>query len=444
MKRLIHDQLIQWKNNPQRKPLLLLGARQIGKTYSLKEFGITAFPQMHYLNFEEHPELKDIFLPNLDPARILQEIEFFLDTSINIETDLLVLDEIQHCGEALTSLKYFYENMPDLACCGAGSLLGINFSDSPFPVGKVTILDMYPMSFKEFLLAAGDKGYAVLENFDLETGIPEMVHKHLWNRLKQYFIVGGLPEAVRTYLEYQDDFYEATKHVRSVQYDLQIAYLADMAKHAGKQNSMHLTRVWENVPAQLGHQQDGSATRYRIKGVIPGVKEYSRLAGTIDWLKTAGLVLQVPIANRAGLPFRGYTKENEFKLYMFDVGMLGSLARIQPSVLWDYDYGSYKGFFAENFVAQEFRSSGVTDLISWKENTAEVEFLLEHQGQIIPVEVKSGWRTQAKSLKSFGDKYDPPVRIILSARNMELKLDKGIWKIPLYLASELPSLLESQ
>ena len=201
---------------------------------------------------------------------------------------------------------------------------------------------------------------------------------------------------------------------------------------------MHIDRLWRHVPAQLAREQNGSATKFKFKGVIPGIKGYSKLSGCIDWLQTAGLIIKVHIVNSGNLPFSAYIKENCFKLYLFDVGILGAISKLPPKTILDYEYGSYKGYFAENFVAQEFLFSGVEDIYSWREKTAEVKFLREIEGNVLPVEIKSGWVTHAKSLKVFAEKYNPIYKTVMSANNLYFDQDNKILRYPLYMASRFP------
>lgn len=440
MKRNIEHKLTQWKNSQNKKPLILKGARQVGKTYSLLEFAKKNYSSVHYINFEKYEKVNHIFSKDLNPKRILNELNFYLNTSIQIEKDILILDEIQQASRALTSLKYFNEEIPGLSICAAGSLLGLTLNYESFPVGKVEFLDMYPMSFEEFLEGIEDTKSIDYLNHAFHQGkkLPDIVHDHLWEQLKIYFVVGGLPEVVQTYQENKDDLFIALSKVRKKQNDLILAYNADMAKHSGKQNAMHIERVWRNIPSQLAKDMNGSAPKFSFKGIIPGINRYSRLAGSIDWLSTAGMIIKTPIVNQGKIPFSAYMKENYFKVFLFDVGILGALCDLPPKSILDYDYGTYKGYFAENFVAQSFMSSGVNPLYSWRENTAEVEFLREIDGQVIPVEIKSGWVTQAKSIKVFAQKYKPPYIIILNAKNVYIDRQHKIHSFPLYFASKLP------
>ena len=405
----------------------------MGKTHLLKEFGRLHFPQVHYLNFEKQPILAKVFEQDLVPERILRELSFILDKSIDIKNDLVIFDEIQEVPKALTSLKYFCEDCPELHLCAAGSLLGIHLSSGSFPVGKVSFATLRAISFQEFLMALEDqKSLDILENLH----IPEIVHEHLWEQLKRYFVVGGLPEVVATYCEYKEDLFLAFAKVREKQDDLIKAYYVDIAKHSGKINAMHIDRVFHAVLTQMAQTIDGSVTKFKFRGVIPGITHYDRIAGAIDWLEAAGLIIKVPIVNTAHLPLKGYAKESFFKLMPFDVGILGSMSGLSPKTILDYEYGSYKGFFAENFVAQELLSAGIENFVCWQENKSEVEFLTEVEGKIIPIEIKSGSVTKAKSLQLFAEKYPPPYCVILSGR--PLLLDKKIHYYPLYLAGKFP------
>lgn len=437
MRRTYLEKLIHWKNKSDRKPLILKGVRQVGKTYLLQHFGKEHFPAFHYLNFEKGGQLAKIFEPDLDPQRIVNEIELYLSRKIDKRTDLVIFDEIQICPRALTSLKYFEEEMPELALASAGSLLGVYLGPVSFPVGKVDTLTLHPMSFEEFLIAIDEKmASEFLQQVTIETKVPEILHDRLWEKLKLYFIVGGLPEAVSTFCNNKDSLYEALEKVRAKQLDIINAYYADIAKHSGKENAMHIERVFRAIPIQLAQAQEDSVKKFSFKGVIPGANRYSRLAGPIDWLQACGLIIKVPICHSAQLPLLAYTKENLFKLYVFDVGILGAMTHLTPQVIYDYDYGSFKGYFAENFIAQELLYAGAVALYGWSEKNSEIEFLQETEGTIIPVEVKSGGVTQAKSLKVFRERYHPPYAFIFSAKNLSVNNSKDLIRCPHYLVSQ--------
>jgi len=437
MKRSIVAALVKWKSRDDRKPLLLRGARQVGKTFILKQFGKDEFPAVHYLNFEEDPALAAVFDGDLRPNRILSELQFHFDRTINTDCDLLILDEIQQCPRALTCLKYFQEECPQLAVCAAGSLLGVQLSSESFPVGKVDSLTMHPMSFAEFLLAMdARREFDLIARHDLSTPLAEVAHRRLWDYFRAYLVVGGLPAVVAAYAARREDAFLAFNEARQVQGLLVTGYLADMAKHAGKENSMHLDRVWRSIPAQLARTQDGSAPKFVFKGVVPGIKGYSRLAGAIDWLLAAGLVVKMAIVERADIPFSAFADESVFKLYGFDVGILGALGGLPPKAVLDYDFGTFKGYMAENFVAQEFVCNDSGPLYAWRGRTSEVEFVREHQGQVLPIEVKSGFVTRSKSLGVFMARYACPRAVILSGHNVSHS--GRVSYFPLYLASRYP------
>jgi predicted AAA+ superfamily ATPase len=363
MNRQIYKRLVAWNRKKNKKPLILKGARQVGKTFILKEFGRKLFQKVHYLNFEEDPLLNTIFQKDLKPKRIIQEISFHLDSPIHTGQDILILDEIQYCPQALTSLKYFNETMPGFAICAAGSLLGIRLTPHSFPVGKVEYLEMFPMCFKEFLLACDEKpALNYLDTIDYTSPLPDIIHTKLWDLFKIYLIVGGMPEAVNTYVANKKDLYTACQKVRKIQKDLIQTFLADIAKHSGKTNSMHIERILTNIPSQLAREQDGSASKFKFKGVVPGIRSYPRLAGAFDWLISAGLVQKIHITIKANLPFSAFIKENRFKLFMFDVGLMGAIADIPAKAILEYNFGTYKGYVAESFVAQELICNGLGPL----------------------------------------------------------------------------------
>ncbi|MDF1760508.1 MAG: AAA family ATPase [Coxiellaceae bacterium] len=439
MKRLIMQKLIKWKRATNRKPLILKGARQVGKTFVLRAFAEQQYPRYHYFNFEKEPALASIFESSLDPKAIIEALSLHGHIQIDVTTDLIIFDEVQACPNALTSLKYFCEELPQLHLCAAGSLLGIYLNAVSYPVGKVDHLQMYPMSFIEFLMALGENQYAdFLTSFALDSKLPDIAHEYLWKRLKHYFITGGLPEVVTLFCQQQDTLVDGFDLVRNKQRDLIEDYFSDIAKHSGKINAMHINRLWRSIPEQLAQKQNGSATKYKFKGSVPGIDRYTKLADALDWLNSAGLTLRVGIINKAALPFKAYGKENAFKLFLFDVGLLGALNEIHPKTILDYEYGSYKGFFAENFVAQAFTYASADQLYSWVESTSEVEFVRDVEGKIIPIEIKSGWVTQAKSLNQFVAKYHPDYRVVMSAKNVSIDSDSKIQKLPLYLAECFP------
>ncbi|MCB1118419.1 MAG: ATP-binding protein [Chlamydiia bacterium] len=442
MRRFLLKKLFEWKGKKGRKPMILKGARQVGKTTLLKTFGEEAFEKVHYLNFEEDHTLCDLFKTQLDPKHLINEIRFKFESPIDIHTDLVIFDEIQACPKALTSLKYFCEEMPELAVCAAGSLLGVYLTPVSFPVGKVDIMHLNPLTFEEFLLALEEKQLLEeIQNVDPSRAIPTLAHEALFRLLKHYFVVGGLPEVVKIFRDHRENLYEAMLQVRETQDVLVETYLADIAKHAGKVNAMHVARVFKSVPEQLAATHDGNASKFQFKGIVPGIDRYQRLANAIDWLLGAGLILKVPIVATGYLPFSSHAHESQFKLYLFDVGLLGAMCPIKPKTLIEYTFGSYKGFFAENYVAQALLTTGIKQLFCWREKLAEVEFLYDDEGVAIPLEVKSGHVTHAKSAKIFADKYHSSHRVIFSGRS--LNISPTLHRYPLYLVDQFPLKKES-
>ena len=443
MKRQIERELQVWKEGEKRKPLILKGLRQSGKTYLLQDWGKKEFSAVHRLNFEETQAAHLIFQGDLTPGHILKEISLLLNARINIKTDLLFLDEIQACPRALTSLKYFNEGLPELAVVAACSLLGIYLGPVSFPVGKVDILSIYPMSFEEFLVALGeDLLVELIQNWKFPKPISAIAHQKLWERLTWYMVVGGLPEAVQTFCDHRDDLFVAFTKVRERQKQLLIAYYADFAKHSGEENAMHIQRVWQAVPSQLALSQDQSAKRFQFTGVVPGVDRYQKLSGAIDWLNAAGLVLPTHIVNQATLPLSAFIKNGLFKLYLCDIGLLGAMSELPVSAILKQEYGTYKGYFAENFVAQELVCHSDQKLICWQQNRSEIEFLHTSDASIVPIEVKSGHITRAKSLEKFMTQYQSDFGVIMSGAEVGFQSESQVHEYPLYMTKALVQALE--
>ena len=439
MERNLYQKLVEWKHKPSRKPLLLKGARQVGKTWLLTDFGNKEFSQTHTLNFERDPDACTLFEGSLSPNTILRNLELYLNRSVNISSDLILFDEIQDCPKALTSLKYFAEEQPELAICCAGSHIGLAVGSSSFPVGKVELLTLYPMTFREFLEAQHKK---LIEMIDAPPPIPEVFHSRLWEELKTYYVTGGMPEVVQSYLNHQPASHETFLGIREVQNRLIQGYSADFAKHSGKTNAAHVNRVFDNVPEQITKTVDSSVSRYRFKDVIPGYSKFSQLGGPIDWLIQSGLILPVYIVDSPAIPLRSRRKNSTFKLFLFDIGLLGCLADIPIRSVLSQDFGSYKGFLAENYVAQELQSSGAPELYSWKGKTSEIEFLVVINENIIPIEVKSGSRFhRAKSLAVYREKYNPVYTVVVTAGPE--RISGNHHHLPLYKVSTVTSPMDS-
>ena len=435
MKRLLLNDLVRWKNRKDRKPLLLRGARQVGKTWLLKAFGKKYFKNYFHLDCERDAErLRVVFNEDLSPETILRNLSLFLNRPIDIRNDLLIFDEIQNIPRALTALKYFYEDMPQLAVCAAGSLLGVMLSDISFPVGKVEFIDVYPLTLEEFILN-GDN--PVLYDQYIQGArngkVSEGLHLKLLEALKTYYVTGGMPEVVDAYLKNKKETTSVIEIVRKKQAELILAYNADFNKHAGKVNALHIASVYKMTALQLAQNMDGSVKRFRFKNVIKGKKGYTELRGPIDWLENARLVAKVPIVNRAQLPLKAFCRENIFKLYLNDVGLLGAMLEIPPAAILLSDYE--KGFFVENFVASQLLPTLNSTLYGWQERNSEIEFLLIMDDRIIPLEVKAGHRTKAKSLQQYIRKYQPQSALILSLNKFGSAYPKR--NIPLYYAGKL-------
>lgn len=439
MERYILQDLKAWKGKEGRKPLILKGVRQTGKTYILKQFGASCFQQVHYVNFEQNQKLAALFEGDFDPQRILTDLRFILGQDIDTKQDLLIFDEIQACPAALTSLKYFAEQLPELALCCAGSLLGLCLSDASFPVGKVDFLSIYPMCFAEFLMANQEEAaLSILNQCDRESSISEIVHTHLWEQFKLYLVTGGLPEVVQTYIDHKDNRYLAFNVVRQKQNELIYGYYADIAKHSGKVSAMQIDRLWRAIPTQLAKSQDGSSQRFQFKGIVPGIDRYQRLAHVIDWLLAAELIIKVPCIDHVELPLSAYTEASQFKLYLFDIGILAALSDLSAKSIMDYDYGTYKGYCAENFIAQELQVKHKTPLYSWQDGRSELEFLFVKDNAVLPIEVKSGWVTRNQSLNKYAEKYHPPYRVTFSGKPLMIDELHQYHQYPLYLAYWFP------
>lgn len=428
MKRFLLSDLKDWKEKKNRKPLLLKGARQVGKTWLLEDFGKSSFEKIHIFNFQEEPELKSIFQSSLNPDKIIRSLELAYSIKINSSADLIFFDEIQECPEAITSLKFFYENKPEQAICCAGSHIGVSGLSTSFPVGKIDILDLYPMSFREFLYNYDIDLFTLIDNPE---NVPQILHNRLIEKLKEYYAVGGMPEAVDYHLRNPVLQEESFSHIRYIQKLIINGYQSDFAKHAGKSNANHINRVFENIPVQIMKADDYSVGRFRFKEVIPGYSKYSQLVGPIEWLIHAALCYPVHVLENPRIPLKAQRKENSFKIFFLDIGLLNAMNNLSLLNILNQDFGSYKGYLAENYVAQELMAQGQSSLYSWKGRTSEIEFLIEKSDGVLPLEVKSGVRAaRTKSLDVYEQKYAPDRSIVLS---MNPHSKKGIrHRIPLY------------
>ena len=442
MKRDILRQLKNWKKSPKRKPLILKGARQVGKTYIIDVFGKECFDgKYYYIDLKERKDLHSIFSENTDPNEIMRLLQFKLKTKINYSTDLLVLDEIQECPGAIINLKYFERDMPDLALISAGSHLGLTKNEESFPVGKVDFLYMFPMTFSEFLCAVDSVAYEEYNLIKIENDKPvsTVIHETLLKYLKYYFAIGGLPEVVQSFIDgFAESELEALESARTIQKNLIEGYKSDFAKYSGTINVNHIHHVFESAPMQLSKSHDEEVRKYQFQGVVPKQKGFERIRSPLGWLVNARLCIKSLIANRAEHPLMGYCNENRFKLFLFDVGLLNAMLNTPPEAIVGDELGSYKGFIAENFVSQELFALTNHELISWKERGSEIEFLIVNGKEIIPVEVKSSKKSRrSKSLYAYIERYHPKQAFKLSAQNIGHVADKNMTTLPLYCVSKI-------
>ena len=414
--------------------MLVQGARQVGKTWILKEFGRTEFSQSVLLDFAKDTELRGLFAPNLKPQRILTDLSVYLGVDVSLANTLLIFDEVQFCPEALTSLKYFCEEFPTAWVCASGSLLGLGLSEQNFPVGKVQREWLRPMTFFEFLDALGETNLRVALSAAATslTSIAPAIHGKAFGLFKEYLITGGMPEVVQRYGALRETRAAAFQAVRVLQRELVDSYLDDIAKHAGSLKAVRIAAVLKNIPEQLARETSGSR-KFLFKDVVSGRSTYDVLEGPIEWLVRAGLVHRIPICRTVQQPLSAYAEKSAFMLYLCDTGLLGAMLNLDPAVIHHYDFGQFKGFLVENAVLNELLCAGYGPVFTWRGTTAEIEFLLPAGDQIIPVEVKAGMNTKAKSMQTYREKYAPPNAVLFSGQGYN-QLDHGLLHAPLYLA----------
>jgi len=435
VKRTLYANLIHWKNSQRRKPLLLKGARQTGKTYLLREFGNREYSNVAYFDFEQDPRLKSLFDPDLDPRRIASDLEIYSGTQITPGRDLIILDEIQASDRALASLKYFSDQAPEYHIAGAGSLLGISLSQpSSFPVGKVNFLDLQPMSFFEFLDAMGDRRLSkLLSGLHEIAPVPEAIHQQLIERLSDYFFVGGMPEAVKCFAERG-----GAAEVRQIQHEVLDSYVLDFAKHAPSSEIPKLRMTWESIPRHLGKENK----KFMFSAVRKGARarEYEN---ALRWLEDAGLVHLCHAVVSSRMPLKHYADRSIFKVYPLDIGLLGAMVQVQPQtpITAEALFSEYRGALTESYVAQQIIATGHKDLFYWRSRggKAELDFLLSLSDAVVPIEVKAGTSLQSRSLRSYADQFDPEIMVRASLRN--LKKDGQICNVPLYAVESVPHLV---
>ena len=435
MERLLFQELIAWKEKTNRKPLILKGVRQCGKTYLLKTFGRQCYADTAYFNFEETESLKTLFETDYDVNRILFELGLTLGRTIQRETTLIIFDEIQECGRAITALKYFCENAPEYHIVCAGSLLGIALKKQPsFPVGKVDFLTLSPMSYAEFLLANGETQLAgYLAAFKRGGKISEPVANKLATYLKQYYVTGGMPEVVQTWCETHD--IEKTEKVQQMILD---SYQFDFSKHAPVKDFPKILAIWQSIPEQLA--KDNSKF---IFGHVRKGWRAKDLEDALVWLEGAGLVYKVCRIEKPFIPMSAYADPTVFKLYLCDVGLLRKLSKLPYEIILESSalYTEFKGAMTENFVLCELLKSSENTPYYWTSgNLAEVDFVIQCGTQIVPIEVKSERNVKAKSLAEYRKKYEPVYAVKTSMRSETNGI--GVLNIPLYLIGRLHALID--
>ena len=430
MKRTISNELIRWKNKKRRKPLLVTGVRQCGKTYSLREFGKNEFEDCAYFNFEKSEGLAQIFDYDFDVHRIVDELgSIARGKKIIPGTTLVIFDEIQACPRAITSLKYFSEDMPELHVIGAGSLLGValNKEGISFPVGKVDRLQMYPMSFREFVAAdGGDKYLNALDQYAIEREIPELITEPMMMYLKNYFIIGGMPEVVQDWIEDHD--YDSAEEIQD---QILADYRDDFGKYASPVTAIKISLIWDSVPVQIARENN--------KFIFSHVKSGARakdLEDALQWLVNAGLVYKLDLVSTPEIPLSGMADTTYFKVYMSDVGLLRRKSNINRNTILnpEENYRHFKGALAENYILTQLKAMNIDSYFWRSQSSAELDFLTDYHGKLIPIEVKSADNTKAKSLHSFCHRYHPEIAFRTSLKNVGDNMDgtTRVWSLPLY------------
>ena len=432
MRRAKVAELTAWKNSSSRKPLIIRGARQVGKTWLMKEFGKTQYAQTVYINFEKSKRLKALFSDDFDVQRVIVALQAETGLTINAENTLLIFDEIQEVPGALTALKYFYEDAPEYHIISAGSLLGVALhSHTSFPVGKVIFMDLFPFTFLEFLDALG------------ENALIEMLHNDDWKlitsfktryieRLRQYYYVGGMPEAVLKFTENAN-----FKEVRDIQKQILDAYEQDFSKHAPRDIIPRIRMVWNSIPAQLAKEN-----RKFIYGIIKEGARAKDYELALSWLVDCGLVHKICRATKPAIPLKAYEDRSAFKLFLADIGLLAAMGDIDAKTLVGGNsiFSEFKGALTEQFVLQQLNSTNEYVIYYWsaERSASEVDFIVQINGIVIPVEVKAEENLQAKSLKVYVEKFKPKVSIRTSMS--DFRKQDWLTNLPLYAISELKRL----
>lgn len=429
MYRIAIEKLYKWKESKRRKPLIIEGARQVGKTWLMKEFGEKAYQDTIYINFDSNSRMSELFSEDLNVDRLIMGIELYAGKKIDPDHTLLIFDEVQEVPKALSSLKYFYENAPQYYIVCAGSLLGIALhGGTSFPVGKVDFLNLYPLSFKEFLMATtGERFAELLENQDYQ--MVNAFKQTFIDALKQYYFVGGMPEAVESFVE-EKDFNE----VREIQKRILSAYEQDFSKHAPIEIVPKIRMVWNSIPSQLA--KENKKFIYGLVREGGRAKEYET---AIMWLCDCGLIHKVSRVNAAGLPLKAYEDLKAFKMFLVDVGLLGCMTGLRQRTLLDGNelFTKFKGALTEQYVCQQLKTIQDLDIYYYTNDrgSCEVDFVVDTGEEIVPLEVKAEVNLKAKSLKNYHEKYNPPISIRTSMA--DYKKEDWIVNLPLYAIEEL-------
>jgi len=425
MERKVVRKLHDWKNNPRRKPLILTGARQVGKTYSALTFGRKNYKNTVYFSLEDSREVQAVFDRDLKPERIIRELSAQSGQSIFPSDTLIILDEIQACERALTSLKYFCENAPEYHIIAAGSLLGVamNREQHSFPVGKVDMFTLYPLDFEEFLMATGNTQLVGLIKESYADFSPLSLHDTAMDLYKTYLVVGGMPQAVLDYISTKD-----FNFVLAAQKNINDAYIADMAKYATPQETTKIMAAWASIPAQLSKEN----RKFQYKVIKSGARAYE-YETPIDWLKFAGIIYKCVRVKEGKMPLTAYADNESFKVYMMDTGLLCSKFGISASVVLNSApaFDGFKGALAENYICQSLATNGFIPFYWSSPGKAELDFVFQDTGgNIIPLEGKSADNVRSKSLKQYVSLHKPEYAVRVSAKNFGF--EGGIKSIPLY------------
>ena len=432
MERFLLKKLIEWKNSKYRKPLILKGARQVGKTYLLKQFGKENYDGVAYFNFDHDEDLYNLFVNTKDPKRILEQLAFIYGKAILPGKTLIIFDEIQECPNALNSLKYFQEEANEYHLVCAGSLLGIRLSHTSFPVGKVEFLNMYPMSFTEFLKADNCENLVkYMDSINKIETIPEIFSNQLEEKLKAYFIIGGMPEAVYSWVNDKD-----IEQVNQIQENILKAYESDFSKHTQNSEANKISLIWNSIPSQLA--KENKKFLYQVVKEGARAREYEN---ALNWLNDANLIYKIYNVKKPDFPLKAYHDLSSFKIYMNDVGLLRKMANLDSRIVIEGNklFEEFKGAFAENYVLNMLNVIFDNTPNYFTFDRHEIDFIIQNKNEIIPIEVKSGNAVNSNSLTKYNEKYKPTKTIRLSLDN--LKQDGNILNIPLYLLENINKLI---